>query len=124
MREFDLSAALRTDLAEETVERFHEKNGKKNEIPGLVSRKTVKNGFDIHFLQVSDKNGEAASGKRIGSYLTLNIGKIWISERERFPHGRLYARRLHSFLYSERTAGGRAMYAGRARKTAPLSLTR
>lgn len=84
MREFDLSAALRTDLAEEAVERFHEKNGKKNEISGLVSRKTVKNGFDIHFLQVSDKNGEAASGKRIGSYLTLDIGKIWISERERF----------------------------------------
>ncbi len=82
MRDFDLSDSLRTDLAEEAVERFREQNGKDG--PGLLSRKTTKNGFDIHFLQVLNQDGEAASGKTVGSYLTLDIGKIWLSDKERF----------------------------------------
>lgn len=82
MRDFDLSLPLRTDLAQETLEQLQEQTNR--EIPGLFSQKTRKNGFDIHVLRVLDRHGQAASGKKIGTYLTLDIGKIWLSEKERF----------------------------------------
>ena len=82
MRDFDVSKSLRTDLAQEKLEQLHEQNGRK--ISGLFSQNSRKNGFDIHTLRVSDKTGEAASGKKIGTYLTLDVGKIWLSEKERF----------------------------------------
>lgn len=82
MRDFDVSKSLRTDLAQETLEQLHEQNGRK--IPGLISQNSRQNGFNIHTLRVSDQTGEAASGKKIGTYLTLDVGKIWLSEKERF----------------------------------------
>ena len=63
MRDFDVSKSLRTDLAQETLEQLYEQNGRK--ISGLLSQNSRKNGFDIHTLRVSDKTGEAASGKKI-----------------------------------------------------------
>ena len=64
MRDFDVSKSLRTDLAQETLEQLYEQNGRK--ISGLLSQNSRKNGFDIHTLRVSDKTGEAASGKKGG----------------------------------------------------------
>lgn len=80
MRDFDVSKSLRTDLAQETLEQLHEQNGRK--IPGLISQNSRQNGFNIHTLRVSDQTGEAASGKKIGTYLTLDVGKIWLSEKD------------------------------------------
>ena len=85
MRDFDLTGSLRTDLAQETFERLQEQNG--SPLPGITSRTTTVNGFSVHELCVLDKSGETATGKKIGTYLTLDIGKIWLSEKERFQAG-------------------------------------
>ncbi len=72
----------RTDLADEVCEIVSEKKGK--QIKGLISRDENKNGFSCHVLEVIDENGEKASGKPVGRYFTVDIGKIWLSDRETF----------------------------------------
>lgn len=82
MRNFDLDFPQRTDLADEAAEYFKERSGKMS--PGLCAAKEKKNGFDVHVLDVLDKSGEDASGKPVGRYITIDTGKIWLSEKQKF----------------------------------------
>ena len=97
MRDFDVSKSLRTDLAQETLEQLYEQNGRK--ISGLLSQNSRKNGFDIHTLRVSDKTGEAASGKKIKH---PGVGKAHAPGQQhgeqgfaRLAHGRTIALAFH-----------------------------
>ncbi len=63
MREFDLSAALRTDLAEEAVERFHEKNGKKTKFPVSFPAKPLKTASTSTFYRYRTKTAKRRPAK-------------------------------------------------------------
>ena len=60
---------IRTDLALESREFFCSEN-KVSEISGVVSEKQNIKGFDVTTVKITDKNGEKAIGKPIGSYVT------------------------------------------------------
>lgn len=95
MRDFDLDFPQRTDLADEAAERFREKSGRDS--PGICARREKRHGFDIHILDVLDERGEAASGKSVGRYLTLDVGRIWTEEKKRFHEA------CETFAYCVRT---------------------
>ncbi len=82
MRDFDQKNMQRTDLADEKEEYLRQKCG--GSIPGIyVERKKI-NGFGIHIMQVTSADGERATGKPMGKYVTVDIGKIWLSDKKRF----------------------------------------
>ena len=82
MREFDLDFPQRTDLADESTEYIRLCSGKSD--TGLCTREETLNGFSVHTLEVLDERGEAASGKPTGTYITVDVGKIWNSDKQRF----------------------------------------
>ncbi len=67
----------RTDLALEV----HELRGKDS---GISVDESVKDGIKITTARVHDESGERLSGKRIGAYVTLEVGKIWRLDNARF----------------------------------------
>ncbi len=69
----------RTDLALE----IHELRGKDS---GISIEEAIKDGVKITTAKVCDESGERASGKRMGTYITLEVGQIW-----RFENSRLAA---------------------------------
>lgn len=100
MRDFFASQALRTDIAEESVEHFRRQNG--TDLPGLASKSFTEDGFSVRLLHVSDARGEAASGKPRGRYLTMDIGRIWTADKARFrAAARVFAKCIRSFLPKE-----------------------
>lgn len=82
MRTFSASIAFRTDLAEEILERYREKNTAP--VPGLFSQKYVRNGFPVSLLRVLDEHGARVAERPMGSYLTMEVGKIWSADKQRF----------------------------------------
>lgn len=73
---------VRTDLADEKEEFLKEKNGES--LDGITVKRKKINGFDVSEMTVIDKEGEKSSGKPIGKYVTVDIGKIWTSDKKRF----------------------------------------
>lgn len=73
---------LRTDLADEKEEILKENAGET--VSGItVNRKKIK-GFDVTLMNVINSDGENATGKPIGRYVTIDVGKIWMSDKRRF----------------------------------------
>lgn len=73
---------VRTDLADEKEEFLKEKEGEK--LTGIaVNRKKI-NGFDVSVMNVINSEGEKASGKPVGKYVTIDVGKIWMSDKKTF----------------------------------------
>ena len=82
MRDFDKNLTQRTDLADETEEYLRERcNGN---LQGICVKKQKIKGFDVHIMNVLDKQGEEATGKPVGRYVTINVGKIWLSDKQKF----------------------------------------
>ena len=82
MRDFNQNLRQRTDLADEAAEYFKERSGSQS--PGLRAEKQQKHGYETHILTVLDERGAEASGKPEGTYITVDVGKIWLSEKQRF----------------------------------------
>ena len=62
---------VRTDLADEKEEFLKEKEGEK--LTGIaVNRKKI-NGFDVSVMNVINSEGEKASGKPVGKYVTIDV---------------------------------------------------
>ncbi len=82
----------RTDLALE----IHELRGEES---GITVREEIKEGFKVTLAEVSKGKGEELSGKRAGKYITVEMGKIWQTDRESFSRiARLLASELESLL--------------------------
>ncbi len=97
MRTFSTSIAFRTDLAEEILERYREKNT--STVPGLFSQKKVRNGFPVSLLRVLDENGARVTERPMGSYLTMEVGKIWSADKRRFQSAaETFAECIRAFL--------------------------
>ena len=66
----------RTDLAAEApvFERTQD-------MQGISTNKETKNGFNILTVNVIDETGAKKIGKPIGTYVTIELGKVWLMEQ-------------------------------------------
>lgn len=79
MRDFSTIFTVRTDLASEIRELWREKNSTEPDGTRYENRKIC--GVDVDFLEVLNTDGEKITGKPKGRYCTLNVGKVWESDR-------------------------------------------
>lgn len=70
----------RTDLALEA----HEICVGRNIDDGIKLDTETKDGFEITRAEISKGNGEEISGKPAGRYITVDVGKVWQYDSERF----------------------------------------
>lgn len=70
----------RTDLAAESIEMITK--GEKNDIDGIASHHAEKNGIHYDIVEILSNEGTQKLGKPMGKYITVQIGKIWLSTRE------------------------------------------
>ncbi len=67
---------LRTDLAIENKEIYHENSGKDVEISGVSVEVEKENDISVTRIGILDENGEKALGKPKGNYITLEVQGI------------------------------------------------
>lgn len=74
----------RTDLAAECypITEKEKEKAKQADNDGLVYSSEQKNGIEIVRLDVTNTDGEKKLGKERGSYITVNIGRIWQKSSE------------------------------------------
>ncbi len=70
---------LRTDIAEEC----RAETGENAEGHGVSFCEYSKNGIRVARLDITNPEGEKVIGKPMGTYITVNIGKIWLAEPNR-----------------------------------------
>ena len=73
---------IRTDLALEAHE-LASKN-KQHTVDGVIFREEYKEGYKLTRVEIISPEGEKATGKPMGKYLTLDVGKIWERGSEEF----------------------------------------
>ncbi len=97
MGNFSVNFTVRTDLASEVREHWHEKNG--SEIPGTDFFTQFKDGIKIDTLTVLDSEGEKNSGKPVGRYVTIETGKVQNLDNYSFENlMRIISDEIRSFL--------------------------
>ena len=71
-----------TDMADERKDIFRKANNL-DTIPGIETESIDEgNGININRVKITDKNGEEAIGKPIGTYITIDIKDLKIAEEE------------------------------------------
>jgi len=70
----------RTDLALEA----HEINAEKGKADGVIVNETEVDGVKVTVAEVKQGEGENLTGKPAGIYTTIDIGKVWQYDSERF----------------------------------------
>lgn len=76
--------AIRTDLAREVHEAYLQ-NG--HEPEGIVCEERQREGFGVYCVKVTDKRGEKAIGKAVGSYMTIELDSLLHREDDAFARG-------------------------------------
>ena len=76
----------RTDMAAELHELRVKEYSKehKGEPDGIFYEKTCRGGVDVCTVKVTNENGEKLLGKPLGSYITVNVGRLWEADARRF----------------------------------------
>ena len=64
---------IRTDLALEAKEMYHEKAGETTAIDGVVARSEEYDGISITTVEILNNKGAEALGKPIGKYITIEV---------------------------------------------------
>ena len=98
----------RTDLAAECypLTEDQKETAKPRDNDGLIYSSEQKNGVEIVRLDVTSKAGAKKIGKECGSYITVNIGRIWQkSSKERNKISNLLAEELRSILNKSLQSG-------------------
>lgn len=89
----------RTDLAAEARDLWRESAGNAELPEGVEARRETANGYDIETLVISDSRGEAALGKPVGTYITIDLSDLIEKEEGAFSRGvGLLASQLKSLL--------------------------
>ncbi len=70
----------RTDVAEECID----KNDICTESRGVRLREYNEGGFKISRLDITTADAERSIGKPRGSYITVNVGKLWLADEQTF----------------------------------------
>jgi len=74
---------VRTDLAIENREMYHESHDDRVEIPGVkVNVRDISEDIKVTSIEITDKKGSDIMGKPCGSYITIEAGKVIGCESE------------------------------------------
>jgi len=72
-----------TDLADERRDIYRKANNISDEIPGIeTEEKQIDENIKINKVIIKDEQGEEAIGKPVGTYITVNIKKLKLAEKE------------------------------------------
>ena len=90
---------IRTDLAVETREEI----AKKGEIgDGVLFNEKIINGFLCSKIEITNKTGEKITGRSIGKYITIELGRIWLKEYSAFLRAvELTAKKIKTLMGSD-----------------------
>ncbi len=79
---------IRTDLASELYEGYMKKYAvtHKGEPDGVKMTEKRKNGVSVTDITVENDNGAEAIGRPKGRYVTVDVGRIWQANAEKFKH--------------------------------------
>jgi len=92
----------RTDLALEACELWRESAEKTSRLSGVRSRERKSDGYPVTKVEILDERGEAALGRPVGTYLTVDLRAYWRRGPDFFPRAvRATGRALKSLLPSE-----------------------
>lgn len=69
--------AKRTDLALEARELWQESAGTATKLAGVKAVEKKVQGYSVTRIDILDRRGEAALGKPVGSYRTLDLSAFW-----------------------------------------------
>ena len=75
---------IRTDLAVEAHALWQENAEKTTKLPGVRARDEELNSYPVHRVEILDRDGERALGKRQGTYLTLDFSPLRRGDSEAF----------------------------------------
>lgn len=104
---------IRTDLADEKHEFFQKNYG--DDLKGIRVKSYDEDGFSVNITEILDKNGEKIYGKPTGRYVTIDVGRIWFSQKERFNRAcGLIGKYLREFIPN---GGGSCMLAALGNKS-------
>lgn len=77
---------FRSDLASELHEDYMKEYSKEHSgLPdGIEYEKKQCGGFECEYVKITDERGEKLLKKPVGNYCTLHIGRLWLTDFERF----------------------------------------
>lgn len=99
----------RTDLAQESHELWQQSSKKTDRLPGVEAHDSNEQGFSVHRVTISDRQGADALGKPIGTYVTIELDGLLRREESAFPRA---AGAIASLLTPLLPSGGEALVAG------------
>ena len=67
----------RTDLALEACELWRESADKTSRLSGVRSRERKSDGYPVTKVEILDERGEAALGRPVGTYVTVDLRSYW-----------------------------------------------
>lgn len=74
---------FRTDMALERRDTYRKANNLENEVPGIeTEEKQEGENIFITKVKITDKQGEEAIGKPVGTYVTIDIKNLKMAEEE------------------------------------------
>lgn len=78
----------RTDLASELREEYMKKYAvsHKGEPDGIKFTEKRRNGVGVTEITVENEKGAVSIGKPVGRYITVNVGKIWQADADKFKN--------------------------------------
>lgn len=74
--------SFRTDLANETREIIQKNEGRDPD--GIRCSSSKENGIETEYMEIINESGAKKTGKKIGKYATVNVGKVWLTDIESF----------------------------------------
>lgn len=89
----------RTDLALEAREIWEEGTQKAAQLQGVESSQTTREGYPVTTVRITDRAGQEALGKPMGTYITLELPGLKRREEDAFPRAaKALAAELRSLL--------------------------
>lgn len=90
--------AIRTDLALEAKALWEKSAGETTELSGVRARERESEGLSVTQVDILDEQGQAALGKPIGRYVTVELPRF---DRDRARPARVLAQELRALLHGE-----------------------
>lgn len=90
--------AIRTDLALEAKALWEKSAGETTELSGVKARERESEGLSVTQVDILDEQGQAALGKPIGRYVTVELPRF---DRDRTRPARVLAQELRALLHGD-----------------------
>lgn len=90
--------AIRTDLAVEAKTLWEQSAGKTTQLEGVIARERESEGLAVTQVEITNEQGQAALGKEIGTYVTVELPRF---DRSVYRCARAVAAELRALLPEE-----------------------